>query len=362
MNLADRFAVPSGSDPHAEARLEATLPYARDEPSNSGRIKVDAEDFVVDEVLGFPLSGDGEHSYVCIEKRGENTEYLARLLARFAGVPLVNVGYAGLKDRHACSRQWFSIGLAGRVEPDWTELNSATVRLIETRRHRRKLKRGDLAGNQFRITVRSLAGSTGLLEERLSRIASCGVPNYFGPQRFGRNGGNLAEARAMLLGGSKVTSRHRRSLYLSAARSYLFNRILARRVEHDCWNRPLPGDAFMSGPGDRPTNRMPDTEDLFERVATLAIHPAGSLWGCGEALCSGEALRLEQDALADCRDLCDALEGIGLQRGMRPLRLAVTDLDWQFSDHCTLRLEFFLASGGYATSVLRELIRSAGST
>lgn len=339
-----------------------TLPHAYGRPGQTGLIKVEPDDFIVDEVLGFPLSGGGEHAYLRIEKIGENTEYIARQLARFAGIPLSNVGYAGLKDRHGRTRQWFSLGLAGKPEPDWTALDSPTLRIVETGRHHRKLKRGDLAGNHFRITVRSVTGPREALEERLRRIARGGVPNYFGPQRFGRAGGNLVAAQALLLGTLDVRSRHHRGLYLSAARSYLFNRILARRVACDLWHRPVPGDALMAGPDDRPTRRWPPPDELGRRIAALTLHPAGTLWGSGSPLIGEDALALERQALQACAPLCRGLEEIGMARAMRPLRTAVGTLDWQFPAAFTLELRFTLPSGSYATSVLRELFAAVDAS
>lgn len=334
------------------------LPYAYGEPPNAGLIKGHPDEFLVDEILGFPLTDEGEHHFLRIEKVGENTEHVARVLARFAGVPALAVGYAGLKDRQARTRQWFSVGLAGRDTPDWSAVNTSTIRVIETGRHRRKLKRGDLLGNRFRITVRSVTGSREALNERLSRIAREGVPNYFGPQRFGHNGGNLSSALALLLGQVPVRSRHHRGLYLSAARSYLFNRILGQRIAHGSWNRPLTGDAFITDADDRPTKRLPEGADLMELMESLVIHPAGTLWGKGAAGSSGDALALEQAALQDCDELCEALEKVGMERAMRPLRVTVAELAWQFSDASTLQLQFRLPPGAYATSVLREVIRA----
>jgi len=338
--------------------LNETLPYAYGNPTNSGSIKANPDDFLVDEELGFALDGEGEHIFLRIEKVGENTEYVARLLARFAGVPPVAVGYAGLKDRHGRTRQWFSVGLAGQQEPDWALLNGQTLRIIETGRHRRKLKKGALAGNRFHITLRSITGLYDELEARLRCVVAGGVPNYFGPQRFGRNAANLTAARDFLLRHAAVRSRHRRSLYLSAARSYLFNRIVAQRVRQGTWNRAIPGDIFMFTTSRSIFRGDATSNDINGRVAALAIHPSGSLWGRGEPLVSADAETQEQEALQDVAPLCAALERAGLERAMRPLRLSVSDLRWQFIDDSKLELDLCLPAGAYATSVLREIIRT----
>ncbi len=346
---------PYDSGSPAESFLDESLPYAYGRPSASGRIKIHPDDFTVDESLAFPLSQGGEHRYLHIEKVGENTEHIAQLLAQFADVPLRSIGYAGLKDRHARTRQWFSVSLAGKPDPLWSEFASSTIRIVATGRHRRKLRHGDLIANRFRVIVRSVTGPHERVEQRLVSIERCGVPNYFGPQRFGHQGGNLKSAEALLSGRQQVRSRHHRSLYLSAARSYLFNCILARRVEGGCWNRLLPGDVLMRNSDDRPTRRWPEPAALAEQLASLSIHPAGTLWGRGESLLDGEALVLEQEALSGCETLCRGLERAGLNRAMRPLRLAVGELSWHFMDATTLELRFELPPGAYATSMLREV-------
>lgn len=358
MSIIGAGAHPSDSAIAAESPLDETLPYAYGKPPNTGQIKLHPEDFTVDEILAAPLSQDGEHCYLRIEKVGENTEHVAQRLARFADVPLLSIGYAGLKDRQAQTRQWFSVGLAGKPEPDWSAFASSTIRIVDTARHRQKLRRGDLRGNRFRITVRSFTGPTEAIEERLTLIERHGVPNYFGPQRFGHQGANLKSAEEWLLGRRHVRSRHHRSLYLSAARSYLFNRILARRVENGSWHRLLPGDVLMGDSDDRPTRRWPEPAALAEQLAALTLHPAGTLWGRGEPLPAGEALANEQSALSGCEALCRGLEKAGLQRAMRALRVAVTELSWQFTDPTALELGFVLAPGAYATSVLREVFVS----
>jgi tRNA pseudouridine13 synthase len=182
------------------------------------------------------------------------------------------------------------------------------------------------------------------------------VPNYFGLQRFGKDRGNLESARDLLLGTLKVRDRHLRGLYLSAARSELFNRILSLRVERGIWNRPVEGDWLMTGSDDRPTQRWPDPDELDRLLATQALHPAGTLWGRGGSRLTGPALAFEQEALRDAADWCEGLERAGLNAGMRPLRAPVTDLEWQDTGDAAVRLRFTLPPGSYATSVLRELI------
>src|SRR5690606_4866811 len=204
------------------------LPYAHGGPPLRGRMRVIADDFEVDEVLGFEPDGQGEHSYLRIEKRDANTEWVAQQLAAFAGVAPMAVSYSGLKDRHALTRQTLSVQLPGRPEPDWDALRVEGVKVLSAVRHSRKLKRGTHKSNLFRIRLRELQGSRDEAEARIGQLGRLGVPNYFGEQRFGRNNENLHAARA-LFGGRRM-SRSQRGFALSAARSWLFNAVLGRRV------------------------------------------------------------------------------------------------------------------------------------
>ncbi len=310
-------------------------------PLFAARIKARPDEFVVHEVLEFDFSGDGEHDYLWIEKTGANTEWVARQLARHAGVPVRDVGYAGLKDRHAVTRQWFSVPRWNT--PDWGGLDVEGVVVLDTRRHGRKLRRGAHRQNRFSILMRGNTGDSALLEERLQRIARAGVPNYFGEQRFGRDGSNIDLADAWASG--RRLPRHKRSIAISTARSYLFNRILDGRVRESSWNRVLPGDTVnLEGSGSVFSVEDVDAE-IEQRCAELDIHPAGLL--CGEG--ADPALQPEgfDEWLA-------ALSRARVQSAFRSLRLRVTDLQWS-QEPGALALEFALGRGTFATSVLREI-------
>ncbi len=331
------------------------LAYAFGGPAGKGRIRSEIDDFIVDEALGFELSGEGEHVFLQIEKRGENSEGVAQRLARYAGVPKVAVGYAGMKDRNARTTQWFSVQLPGREAPDWRGIENETVRVLVSCRHNRKLKKGALTGNRFRIMVRRLTACHETLLQRLNSVAEQGVPNYFGPQRFGRDGQNISKAIA-LFQGQRVRDRHRRGLYLSAARSYLFNRILSERVALGSWNRALAGDAMMLNGTQRYFKTDAVTEEIQQRVEFGDIHPTGALWGKGDLDVSGAASALEIGIAERYDVLCRGLNEQGVAIARRSLRLSLGDFRWDFpQEHCLL-LTFFLPAGGYATAVLRELI------
>lgn len=337
------------------APLERQLPFAHGGPALRGTLRASAEDFCVEEVLGFDPSGEGEHVFLHVEKRDWNTDRLARELARFAGVKPVGVGFAGLKDRRAVARQHFTVHLPGKESPDWSGLGMEGVSVLSATRHHRKLQRGALRGNRFRIRVRELAGDAGEAGERLAVMAREGVPNYFGEQRFGRAGENLRQAERLFRGELAGVPRHKRGLYLSAARSRLFNAVLARRVTDESWNRPLQGEVFALD-GSRawfgPENS--DTE-IRRRLAAMDIHPSGPLWGRGELPSAGACRELEEKILSGFALFRRGLEQHGMKQDRRALRLPVRELAHEFRNDGLL-LEFLLPSGAYATVVLRELI------
>ncbi|TZF91043.1 tRNA pseudouridine(13) synthase TruD [Cognatilysobacter lacus] len=313
------------------------------------------EDFVVEEIAGFDPSGSGEHLLLEVEKRGMNTVFAARRIAEWASVKEMAVGYAGLKDRHAVTRQRFSVHLPGRDAPDVASLESESFRVLHATRHARKLARGGLVGNRFVLTLRNVDGERAAIEARIAAIADRGVPNYFGEQRFGRAGDNVAQARAMFAG--RRVRREERSLLLSAARSELFNRVLAERVRRECWAAPLDGEVWMLDGRRSIFGPEPFTPVLAERLAEFDIHPTGPLWGRGPLRSEGESRALEDAVLdgPDALELRRGLEAAGLEQERRALRLRPADVgfDWRGDD--VLELRFALPPGTYATCVLEAL-------
>ena len=338
--------------PSAESRLP-NWERAYGSPVFQGLIRHSLEDFQVDELAGFACSGDGEHDYLRIEKRGANTGWVAQALARHAGVPVRDVGYSGQKDRHALTWQWFSVRRPGGGGTDWSGFAADGVRIVETTRHNRKLRHGSHRGNRFEIVIRGEVPSGGLLQERLEMIARQGVPNYFGPQRFGRAGGNLGLADRLFAG--ERLRREAKSMALSAARSFLFNEILSRRVAAGSWNAVLPGEAVnLDGTGSFFLAEAL-TEDIVARTAELDLHPTGPMWGRGSPGCSGTPAELETEVAAQHPGIVAGLEAVGLDAGRRALRLPVRDLEWQARPDC-LELRFSLSRGAFATAVLREIV------
>jgi tRNA pseudouridine13 synthase len=315
-------------------------------------------------VLGFDADGDGEHLLLQVRKRNQNTADVARSLARHAGVKARDVGYCGLKDRNAVTTQWFSVWLPGKPDPDWSALEGDQLHIVASQRHRRKLQRGALRGNRFVIVLRDIAfngqADRDSMERRLADIQEQGVPNYFGEQRFGRAGGNLADATAMF-NGARVKGNHLRGLYLSAARSFLFNEVLAARVTAANWNQMLPGEALMLA-GSRSFFVADElSEEIKARLACGDVLPSGPLWGRGELPSQGVARELEQGVLAEHELYRQGLERAGLKQERRALPLAIADLHWQWLPQGqSLQLDFRLPAGCYATSVLRELVAARG--
>jgi len=320
-------------------------------PDVQGHIRQSASDFEVTEILDYELSGDGEHDYLWLEKEDANTAWVAGRLARHAGIRESDVGFAGMKDRHALTRQWFSVRRPTSAGSNWNSFDLPAIRILKEARHDRKLRRGAHSGNKFRIALRNVNAPEAMINERLQRVRASGVPNYFGAQRFGRDGSNLQMASDLFTG--KRMSRNKRSIALSAARSFLFNHILQQRVLDGSWNRLIPGEcACLDGSNSIFVVEELDRE-LQQRCEEMDIHPGGALWGKGEAACRGAILSLERSAVAPFSEYREGLEST-MQQSRRALRLAVRDLKWQMEAQ-TLWLDFRLTRGGYATAVLREI-------
>jgi tRNA pseudouridine13 synthase len=321
-------------------------------PPATGRVRACPEDFVVDEDLGFDPDGAGSHWLLQVRKRDANTAFVARELARFAGVRVFDVGYAGLKDRRAVTTQWFSVP-AGRSESAaWLAHRGDGYEVLAAHRHGRKLPRGALRGNCFRIRVRDVAGDPPQIEARLRTVAERGVANYFGPQRFGRELQNLRRA---VDSGARIET-----FALSAARSLVFNAVLATRVEYGTWDRLQVGDlANIDG---RNSFFAVDALDaaLEQRLAALQIHPTGPLFGRSSGIGPGGAvIALEQACFLTHESYCAYVRRAGAAAARRPLRLRVEALDYRWLEHTAgrdLELRFTLRSGSFATTVLREVV------
>ena len=329
-------------------------PHAHGAPLAVAGFRAAAEDFLVEEELGFAPAGAGAHVLLKVRKVNANTAWVARELARLAGCRPHEVGYAGMKDRRAVAVQWFSVPRP-RAPPAWQDACSDEFTVLEAHPHHRKLPRGALAGNRFSIRLRPQTGSGAelgaALATRLEAIGRLGVPNYFGPQRFGRGGANLERLEA----DPRALPPAERGFVLSAARSVIFNAVLAERVTRRSWSALVPGDlAALEGRGSFFAVQGLD-ETLVARAARLEIHPTGPMWGQGLPASGADVALLETEVAERYRRECDACVAAGMRQERRSLRLAVQELTIQ-SEPDALLVSFRLGRGSFATAVLRELI------
>lgn len=336
------------------------LAFASGRPTVAACIRTTPEDFRVNEIPLLEPDGAGEHAWLLVRKRLENTAQVAEQLARFSGAALRDVSFAGMKDRQAVTEQWFSVWLPGRDDPNWAALNSESVTVLKHARHSRKLRRGALKGNAFRLVLRRLEGEPSVLEQRLEGVAREGVPNYFGEQRFGREGANLQAALQLFRNPKRRMTRTKRGLALSAARSFLFNQVLSRRVAAGSWNQVIAGDALqLQGSHSFFIAQTPEPE-LRVRLRQQDVHPTGPLYGRGESGVQADCLQLETEILGGYPDWLQGLEALGLKQARRALRVPVEGLEWRWTGTDELELVFSLPAGAYATSVLRELVEIKG--
>ncbi|PID45811.1 MAG: tRNA pseudouridine(13) synthase TruD [Proteobacteria bacterium] len=319
-----------------------------------GDMRSHHEDFQVDEIPDFLPTGEGEHVCLKVRKTGQNTEWVGKQLADIAGIARRDVSYAGLKDRHAVTTQWFSVWLPGQEAPNWSEHLPESIEILEEVRHHRKVRIGTLKGNRFKLILRNCQGDRAQLAETLAVIATQGVPNYFGPQRFGHEFHNIERATLWFGSDIKPKARHQKKMYVSAARSLIFNQYLSHRVDTACWNQALDGDVYqLEGTNSCFYEALDET--IMQRVAEYDLHPTGPMWGAGALMTHGNVRQLEQE-IADTQTLlCQGLEKQGLKQDRRALRLMVGELGHQWLTENCLELRFSLPPGSYATSVLREL-------
>jgi len=337
----------------ADSFRVANLPYLHGSPAASGVIRTVPEDFYVEESLPFELSGEGEHLYLFVEKRELNSGDTARLLAVAAGLRRRNVSMAGLKDKYAVTRQWFSLHLPGMPDPDFSDL-PRNVRILQQQRHTRKLRRGAIRLNRFRLLIRDLQGDSELLTEKLQKIAGHGFPNYFGEQRFGRGYANLRRAITVLERGSTCSPVE--GMYLSAVRSMLFNLVLAARISAGNWCSPMRGDVMQLSQSNSLFRVDEANSEIDHRLSEQQIHVTGPLVGLAARIMpEDEALQYENSLLREHQFWIEGLQYCGVKADRRPLRAPAGDLEFNLHGD-QLQLEFTLQRGSYATSLLREVV------
>ncbi len=332
-----------------------SLPFAYGGPLFTARLRARPDHFIVDEDLGFECSGEGEHLFIRIQKTDLNTNQVAEQLARYAGISTRQVNFSGMKDRHAVTSQWFGLHMPGQQGPDWSGFNTEQIKVLDVARHSRKLRRGVHRGNRFTITLSQLDGNLNRLEQKLQQIAT-GVPNYFGEQRFGIDGRNLDQARRWFQG-AFTPRRQQRSIYLSAARSWIFNKIAAERVTASNWRTILPGDIVMLA-GSQSVFLADDLDSLNQRASAGDVWPTAAMAGQPSKMTpEAEVAALEQAVFEGESELLTGLERQGLKAQRRALAMVPEGFEWELTDNGELVLQFFLPRGCFATALVRELAR-----
>lgn len=347
------------------------LPYLLGSPPEiSAHFKSKEEDFCVEEALTLSSDDEGEHVWLQIEKTGENTQFVANELSRFAGIRPFDVGFSGLKDKHAVTKQWFSLWLPAKdKEPNWIEFNRDKVKIINIRRQVKKIRRGDHEKNRFQIRLRNVCqwSETGdeaqfplipinesvqqATLEKIDKLNIVGFPNYYGFQRFGYLGNNLKQGLLLSTRKNSIGKKRRKStrlsgnqsLYLSAMRSWLFNQIVASHV-----NRQFDLPSVTEG-------------SLFGKISRADEDKRANLAPLSE---QGQALQLEEAIFDKYPDMTSKLTEFDLKRGARLLRVKADNFSGHFQEgidsvkrqQVDMILNFELPAGAYATTFLREWV------
>ena len=328
-----------------------------------GEIKQNSEDFIVEEIISFEPTGEGEHLFLWVQKRDQNTTWLAKQIARWAKVEPRKVNFGGLKDRYAVTRQWFSIYLPGKAGPDLTTFKLDGCEILKATRHNKALKHSALRGNRFTIKVSNLSLNEQTLQEsdlpniikRIELIKKNGLPNYFGEQRFGIDGGNLEVAKRLFEGTSDDDQLSQR-MAVSAARSHMFNLVLQQRMKDQTWNHYSKGDVCMlNGSKSFFVPNEADLLDIPARMQGFDIHPTGLMFGKGDLHVTQDVAELEQRIIDQEALFAKGLMGRNLPMERRALRVKLHDCSYQVTPE-SIHLSFMLPAGSYATCVVREIV------
>jgi tRNA pseudouridine13 synthase len=339
-------------------RRSMTLPYLTTSVDPiEAEFRATPEDFEVEEIPAYAPSGTGEHIFAFIEKRELTTKDAVRAMCESVGADANAAGWAGLKDRHAITRQWISV--FGTTPEALSKAEVPGIRVLEAVPHPHKLRTGHLEGNRFRIGLRQIDGSR--LEDLhrvLEEIETKGLPNYYGEQRFGRDGDNAALALRWLLGEARAPrSRFHRKLQMSALQSKLFNRCVAERVQTSTLGQVFEGDLMKK----HETGGLfiaADLEETQGRADTFEISPTGPMFGAKMRWPEGEARLREETLLEEAGVTLDHLAkwkrvGPGTRRFVR---IPTGKIATTVSEN-TVTLDFTLPAGSYATILVREILK-----
>lgn len=347
--MSDAFALSAIRFGERSVAL-ADLPPLLGPPVTAGVYRKSVDDFVVREDLGFIPEGVGSHAWLWVEKVGISTDEAANRLARHFAVSRKDVGYAGKKDTFARARQWFSLPMSAQVV---TGPVDAAVTVREVSANARKLKVGQLAGNWFELRLEVQAEAQ--VDRRLQQMQTEGVANYFGPQRFGKQGQNLMQARRMA---SRDPDGRRRlhpkeGMAASAARSAAFNAILAKRVEMGLGLSVAAGDTVVfTGRGSHFRVEEASLADVTQRISLGELSPTAPM--PGRMSQTGAAQQAFEDGVLETDPLASWMRGVFPSEERRAIRVIPKELVWQQMG-TTLELHFWLPRGSFATAVLHEL-------
>lgn len=331
-------------------------PYAS--PQLTGRIKQHPEDFKVSEQLGFTPSGSGEHLFILVRKTSLTTHQLIQFIADDVGISPRKIGYSGLKDKHAVTRQWLSLHLPGlKQKPVISDLEN--IQIMESHWHDKKLRVGSHKSNRFEIIIRQLNGQADNLDKTLNNIEQYGFANYFGEQRFGVQRDNVEQALKVLNNRHKLKrlSRHKKSLYISSLRSELFNKILSLRIQRGIWKQPVDGDAYTLA-GSQSVFAESLNETIKRRYADFDIHCAISLYGIGESTLQRDSLELENEVFSAYPDITQTLQNLNIKRALRANRAIAKNLHINYKQNqAIIKIQVELEKGLYLTSLLDHFIK-----
>lgn len=333
------------------------LSYLYEKPSVTGIYKQENNDFIVKEDLGYELDGEGEHVFIYLRKEGCNTLFVAEQLAKFANISAKLIGYAGLKDRNAVTEQWFGLHIPGKETPDFSQFQLEGCEILSVMRHKKKLRIGGLKGNYFSLILKDIDNKDAA-EDRLRLIKEGGVPNYFGEQRFGRENNNLEQALLWAKGEITVKDRKKRSFYLSAARSAIFNDLVSRRLTLDIFKTVLNGDVLqLADRGSWFVADESELEILQQRVTDKELNITAAMVGDNALGTQHEALAFENGCVEEnWLAFVDFFKKERIETARRAILLTPKHFSWIWQNDTTLQVDFWLPAGSYATSVLRELI------
>ncbi len=339
--------------------MTAVLCYPYGKPAINGRLKTVAEDFFVDEELGFEPAGEGEHLFLKIEKSGLTTQELIDRVARDFGIKARDIGYSGLKDKMAVTRQWLSLHLPGQMHKAMN-VNPDGYVILKQAWHDRKLRPGTHRFNRFEVLLREVHQPGEKTLRQIESIKTFGMANYFGQQRFGADSENVQRALQVFANKRKARklSRNKRSIYLSSLRSELFNQILSTRIQANIWQEPIEGDVFMLA-GSQSIFYEKLDDEILSRYRQFDISSAVSLYGAGADKLRDSAFKIEQQVYSDNQEICQCLLDLNTKRKMRSIRVVVEDFYFDYqAEKQQLRFKARLPRGSYFTSLLNHFINT----